>query len=637
MDLVKVVVWVGVAGVVAGMVPRTDPRDPSTIKLGLQAVRERRSPTPSSQVSPTTAAHLARRTALPRRRGLRRGGNTRQSTLSPNRVPTPAEKASKSGRRAVLRRLKVRRKRPPTTAAPQFLNERELVEPQKSLVFQATTPASALLPNIRVHQHSTVGIVPSPTPSPAPQPPSPPPPQPTPKPIFAPTRKPTSNFSPTLKPASNFASNFAPTPKPRQNFATEPSATPAPDFHHFPTPAVRFRPVEEEERQKVPQKEVQVQSIFKPLREKQPTSSFLPTAKPARPSRPRQGSARQGGRRRLRFRPSSAQRPQEPLPTRQPVTEAFQVLDAVPQQPEGVRSPPSFNSPSSSEQSFSSQSSFEEGFSSEGEGGSRSKQAGGDFQTIFGEFRPGQTFATLQSVGGKPPPRGSSINPQSSRIPPTPQTINQQRFEQNQIVEQPQRFRQPQRFEQNQRFEPAQIFEQPRTTAQPQRFEQPRTTAQPQRFEQPRTSVQPQRFVQPRTAQAQNFAQNQRFSPQQPSRSVQRFTPQLQNSEGEQRFVQRQQNNLNQFEQNKLNLASSSNLAATSNLGQNSFEPQQPVRQSSFQQDAFESFFSGSTFPPSFPAMETPRSGLQSDQRFNGHPASNFNMIDGSYSIFTIL
>ena len=32
--------------------------------------------------------------------------------------------------------MKVRRKRPPTTAAPQFLNERELVEPQKSLVFQ---------------------------------------------------------------------------------------------------------------------------------------------------------------------------------------------------------------------------------------------------------------------------------------------------------------------------------------------------------------------------------------------------------------------------------------------------------------------------------------------------------------------
>merc|ERR550517_743022 len=613
MDLVKVV---------AGLVPRTDPRDPSTIKLGLQAVRMRRSPTPSSQVSPTTAAHLARRTALPRRRGLRRGGNTRQSTLSPNRVPTPAEKASKSGRRAVLRRLKVRRKRPPTTAAPQFLNERELVEPQKSLVFQATTPASAALPNIRVHQHSTVGIVPSPTPSPAPQPPSPPPPRPTPEPVFAPTPKP--------------ASNFAPTPKPRQNFASEPSATPAPDFHHFPTPAVRFRPVEEEERQKVPQKEVQVQSIFKPLREKQPTSSFLPTAKPARPSRPRQGSAKQGGRRRLRFRPSSAQRPQEPLPTRQPVTEAFQVLDAVPQQPEGVRSPPSFNSPSSSEQSFSSQSSFEEGFSSEGEGGSRSKQAGGDFQTIFGEFRPGQTFATLQSVGGKPPPRGSSINPQSSRIPPTPQTINQQRFEQNQIVEQPQRFRQPQRFEQNKRFEPAQIFEQPRTTAQPQRFEQPRT------------SVQPQRFEQPRRAQAQNFAQNQRFSAQQPSRSqqpgsVQRFTPQLQNSEGVQRFEQRQQqSNLNQFEENKLKVASSNpESAATLNLRQNSFQPppvpQQPVRQSGFQQDTFDSFFSGSTFPPSFPAMEAARSGLQSDQRFNGHPASNFNMIDGSYSIFTIL
>ena len=32
--------------------------------------------------------------------------------------------------------LQVRRKRPPTKAAPQFLNERELVEPQKSLVFQ---------------------------------------------------------------------------------------------------------------------------------------------------------------------------------------------------------------------------------------------------------------------------------------------------------------------------------------------------------------------------------------------------------------------------------------------------------------------------------------------------------------------
>merc|ERR550532_3885140 len=327
MDLVKVVVWVGVAGMVAGMVPRTDPRDPTRqIKLGLQAVRVRRSPTPSSQVSPTTAAHLARRTALPRRRGLRRG-NTRQSTASPNRLPAPAAKSSKSGRRAVLRRLKVRRKRPPTTAAPQLLNERELVEPQKSLVFQATTPASALLPNIRVHQHSTVGIVPSPTPSPAPQqPPSPPPPRP--EPVFAPTPKP--------------ASNFAPTPKPRQNFVTEPSGTPAPDFHHFPTPAVRFRPVKEEEREKPPRKEVQAQSIFKPLRGK-PTSSFLPTAKPGRPSRPRQGSARQGGRRRLRFRPPAG-RPQPETkpspPNQQSVTEDFQVLDAVPQQQEGVRSRP---------------------------------------------------------------------------------------------------------------------------------------------------------------------------------------------------------------------------------------------------------------------------------------------------------
>merc|ERR1719192_1541086 len=288
MDLVKVVVWVGVAGVVAGMVPRTDPRDPTRqIKLGLQAVRVRRSPTPSSQVSPTTAAHLARRTALPRRRGLRRGDkNTRQSTLSPNRVPAPVEKASKSGRRAVLRRLKVRRKRPPTKAAPQFLNERELVEPQKSLVFQATTPASASLPNIRVHQHSTVGIVPSPTPSPAPQQPSSPsPPGPTPQPVFAPTPKPASNFPQT----SNF---LPPTPKPRQNSATEPSATPAPDFHHFPTPAVRFRPVEQEDRLKSPRKEVQVQSIFKPLRAKPASSSFLPTAKPPRPNRPRQGSGR---------------------------------------------------------------------------------------------------------------------------------------------------------------------------------------------------------------------------------------------------------------------------------------------------------------------------------------------------------
>ena len=290
----------------------------------------------------------------------------------------------------------------------------------------------------------------------------------------------------------------------------------------------------------------------------------------------------------------------------------------MPQQQDGVRSRPRFNSQSSSEQSFSSESSFEEGFSSQlssdAEGGSRSKQPG-DFQTIFGEFRPGQTFATLQSVGG------SSIGAQSARIPPTrpsPQTINQQRFEQNQIVEQPQRFRQPQRFEQDQRFEPAQIFEQPRTTAQPQRFEQPRTSVQPQRFEQPRTGQ----------------AQNQRFSPQQPSRSqqpgsVQRFTPQLQNSGFEQR---QQQNNLNQFEQNKLNIASSSsNPGGASNLRQNSFQPppapQQPVRQSGFQQvalknilrhshckvlhskfqDTFDSFFSGSTFPPSFPAMETPR------------------------------
>merc|ERR550525_2032785 len=214
MDLVKVVVWVGVAGVVAGMVPRTDPRDPTRqIKLGLQAVRMRRSPTPSSQVSPTTAAHLARRTALPRRRGLRRG-NTRQSTSSPSRLPAPVAKSSKSGRRAVLRRLKVRRKRPPTTAAPQFLNERELVEPQKSLVFQATTPASAALPNIRVHQHSTVGIVPSPTPSPAPQPPSPPPPRPTPEPVFAPTPKPRKNFPRPQNQSKTLPLSRAPAPHP---------------------------------------------------------------------------------------------------------------------------------------------------------------------------------------------------------------------------------------------------------------------------------------------------------------------------------------------------------------------------------------------------------------------------------------
>lgn len=255
------------------------------------------------------------------------------------------------------------------------------------------------------------------------------------------------------------------------------------------------------------------------------------------------------------------------------------MLDAVPQQLEGVRSRPSFNSQSSSEQSFSLEEGFSSQLSSEADEGSRSKKPG-DFQTIFGEFRPGQTFATLQSLDGNP--RGN-IGPQSSRIPPTPipQTIDQQRFEQNQIVEQPQRFRQPQRFEQ------------PRTAAKPQRFEQPRTTVQPQRFEQPRTSVQPQRFEQPRAAQVQNFAQNQRFSPPQPSRSqrpgsVQRFTPQLQNSEGVQRFEQRQQNNLNQFEQNKLNLGSSSNPAVPSNLRQNSFQPaplpQQPVRQSGFQQ-----------------------------------------------------
>ena len=264
-----------------------------------------------------------------------------------------------------------------------------------------------------------------------------------------------------------------------------------------------------------------------------------------------------------------------------------QVLDAVPpQQPEGVRSRPRFNSQSSSaEQSFSF-----EGFSSEAE---ESKKPG-DFQTIFGEFRPGQTFATLQSLGDGKPRSGGT---QSTRIPPTPpipQTINQQRFEQNQIVEQPQRFRQPQRFEQN------------------QRFEQPRTTAQPQRFEQSRTSVQPQRFEQPRTAQVQNFGQNQRFSAQQqqqqlqlqqqqPSRSqrpgsLQRFTPQLQNSEDVQRFEQRQQQS-NQIEENNLNLGSGSNsnlatsnsLSLNSNLRQNSFKPPsvpqpQPVKQSGFQQ-----------------------------------------------------
>ena len=104
----------------------------------------------------------------------------RQSTLSPNRVPTSAEKASKSGRRAVLRRLKVkefelpneidncrkkmkvRRKRPPTTAAPQFLNERELVEPQKSLVFQVNDHYKRLSPlsqeNCKNRNHIRIGF-----------------------------------------------------------------------------------------------------------------------------------------------------------------------------------------------------------------------------------------------------------------------------------------------------------------------------------------------------------------------------------------------------------------------------------------------------------------------------------------------
>ena len=232
------------------------------------------------------------------------------------------------------------------------------------------------------------------------------------------------------------------------------------------------------------------------------------------------------------------------------------MLDAVPQQQENVRSRPRANSQPSPEQSFSSQSSFEEGLGSQlnsntvAGGDSRSKP--GDFQTIFGEFKPGQTFATLQSLGGG----GGNINPQSNRIPPT---INQQRFEQNQIFEQPQRNREPQTFEQNQRFEPAQVFEQPRTTAQPQRF------------------VQPQRFEQPRRSEAQNFSPQQPPRPQQPG-----FSPQLQTSEGVKRFEQRQQN--------KLNLGSGSNLAANSNLRQNGSRPpsppQQSGRQSSFQQVA---------------------------------------------------
>ena len=282
-----------------------------------------------------------------------------------------------------------------------------------------------------------------------------------------------------------------------------------------------------------------------------------------------------------------------------------QVLDAVPQQQEGVRSRPGGDS-----QSFSSESSFEEGLRSQqssgvSQGGSRPKQSSGasqggsrpkpgDFQTIFGEFRPGQTFA--QSAGRN---RGSRIDPQSSRIPSIPQqTINQrQRVGQNQ--NQPQRFGQPLGFGQPQRFEPAQVFEQPRTTSQPQTFEQPRTTAvpqrfnqprtsvQPQRFEQPRTSVQPQRFDQPRTNQFQNFAQIPQRS-QRPA-STQRFTPQQQNSPGLQRFEEREQNNLNQFVDNKLNLASSSNPAT--NLQQNQFRPapvpQQPSRPGSFQQVGF--------------------------------------------------
>ena len=299
----------------------------------------------------------------------------------------------------------------------------------------------------------------------------------------------------------------------------------------------------------------------------------------------------------------------------------------MPQRQEDVRSRPGGDSQRPPEQSFSSESSFEEGLRSQqssgvSQGGLRSQQSSGasqggsrpkpgDFQTIFGEFRPGQTFT--QSAGRN---RGSSNDPQSSRIPSIPQqSINQrQRVGQNQ--NQPQRFGQPQGFGQPQRFEPAQVFEQPRTTSQPQTFEQPRTTAlpqrfnqprtsvQPQRFEQPRTSVQPQRFDQPRTNQFQNFAQIPQRS-QRPA-STQRFTPQQQNSPGLQRFEEREQNNLNQFVDNKLNLASSSNPAT--NLQQNQFRPapvaqEQPARPNSFQQVGFstvaaaEFWFSADTLP----------------------------------------
>merc|ERR1712126_797625 len=249
-----VVVCLAVVGIVAGFQSRTVPRDHTqTLNVEIsqpQGFQERvRRETGDSQ-SRLLATH--RRRLLRRRQGRR--GNVRRKEEGQERPQQEERVVIKNGRRAVIRRkTKVRT----GTRSPVFLNERELSPPIQAIRFQTSTPGPDPLPSIRVHQHSTVGILS--TMSPAPQissvsvtPPAPsaapsPPPSPSPPAPTLPTSAPAPPNFPSLPPLTPSERPVIPLPA---------------QFQDFPNPLVRFRPVDTNQ-EDITRKNIQPENIFK--------------------------------------------------------------------------------------------------------------------------------------------------------------------------------------------------------------------------------------------------------------------------------------------------------------------------------------------------------------------------------------
>ena len=184
------------------------------------------------------------------------------------------------------------------------------------------------------------------------------------------------------------------------------------------------------------------------------------------------------------------------------------------------------------------------------------------------------------------------------------------------------------------------------TTAVPR--EQPRRTEQPQREE---TQRRDQRIEQPsRRQQPRRLEQVQKFK--QPLKT--KFVQTQQIFEPPQSFTQVQQ-----LEQSQ-EIQQEQSIQDTQIFHQPFAQParfQQPIQGHSveqagpgFSQNNRDFFTRFASFPSSSPSSSTssfPSSSsisssstsfaVQSDQRFLGHPAANFNMADGSYTIFTIL